>query len=112
MGRSPKCRKRATRSSWLDEPQRTNPTAMPSAWRGIGFSSKTGLTDERDQQKSARLANKREAILVAATAIFLRYGFKKTSMDDVARAAGVSRQGPVISISIRRMSCSGRLFNI
>ena len=35
----------------------------------------------------------REAILKAATAIFLRYGFKKTSMDDVARAAGVSRQG-------------------
>jgi AcrR family transcriptional regulator len=35
----------------------------------------------------------REAILVAATATFLRYGFKKTSMDDVAQAAGVSRQG-------------------
>src|ERR1700751_2040307 len=35
----------------------------------------------------------REAILKAATATFLRYGFKKTSMDDVARAAGVSRQG-------------------
>ena len=35
----------------------------------------------------------REAILVAATAAFLRYGFKKTSMDDVAQAAGVSRQG-------------------
>jgi AcrR family transcriptional regulator len=35
----------------------------------------------------------REAILMAATAIFLRYGFKKTSMDDVAQAAGVSRQG-------------------
>src|ERR1700731_4289007 len=35
----------------------------------------------------------REAILVAATTAFLRYGFKKTSMDDVARAAGVSRQG-------------------
>jgi AcrR family transcriptional regulator len=35
----------------------------------------------------------REAILVAATAAFLRYGFKKTSMDDVARAAAVSRQG-------------------
>jgi len=30
---------------------------------------------------------------VAATTAFLRYGFKKTSMDDVARAAGVSRQG-------------------
>jgi AcrR family transcriptional regulator len=35
----------------------------------------------------------RDAILTAATATFLRYGFKKTSMDDVARAAGVSRQG-------------------
>jgi AcrR family transcriptional regulator len=35
----------------------------------------------------------REAILRAATATFLRYGFKKTSMDDVAQAAGVSRQG-------------------
>ena len=35
----------------------------------------------------------REAILKAATAVFLRYGFKKTSMDDVAQAAGISRQG-------------------
>ena len=35
----------------------------------------------------------REAILKAATATFLRYCFKKTSMDDVAQAAGVSRQG-------------------
>jgi len=35
----------------------------------------------------------REAILKAATATFLRYGFRKTSMDDVAQAAGVSRQG-------------------
>src|SRR3979490_1457275 len=35
----------------------------------------------------------REAILMAATAPFLRYGFKKTSMDDVAQGAGVSRQG-------------------
>jgi AcrR family transcriptional regulator len=35
----------------------------------------------------------REAILMAATATFVRYGFKKTSMDDVAQAAGVSRQG-------------------
>src|ERR1700682_2537727 len=35
----------------------------------------------------------REAILTVATATFLRYGFKKTSMDNVAQAAGVSRQG-------------------
>jgi AcrR family transcriptional regulator len=38
-------------------------------------------------------AVKRAAILEAATGVFLRYGFKKTSMDDLARAAGLSRQG-------------------
>jgi AcrR family transcriptional regulator len=32
------------------------------------------------------------AILDAATTVFLRYGFKKTSMDDLARAVGISRQ--------------------
>ncbi len=36
---------------------------------------------------------RRDAIVEAATAVFLRYGFKKTSMDDLARAAGLSRQG-------------------
>jgi AcrR family transcriptional regulator len=38
-------------------------------------------------------AARRAAILEAATGVFLRYGFKKTSMDDLARAAGISRQG-------------------
>ncbi|MGY5807183.1 TetR/AcrR family transcriptional regulator [Rhizobium sp. LEGMi198b] len=32
-------------------------------------------------------------ILDAALEVFVRYGFKKTSMDDLARAAGLSRQG-------------------
>jgi len=32
-------------------------------------------------------------ILDAAIGVFLRYGFRKTSMDDLARAAGISRQG-------------------
>ena len=36
--------------------------------------------------------NRRTAILDAAGKIFLRYGYKKTSMDDLARAAGLSRQ--------------------
>jgi AcrR family transcriptional regulator len=36
---------------------------------------------------------RRASILEAATRVFLRYGFKKTSMDDLARAAGLSRQG-------------------
>src|SRR6185369_11944881 len=36
---------------------------------------------------------RRAAIVDAAAQVFLRYGFKKTSMDDLARAAGLSRQG-------------------
>ncbi len=32
-------------------------------------------------------------MLDAAVGVFARYGFRKTSMDEVARAAGVSRQG-------------------
>jgi AcrR family transcriptional regulator len=42
---------------------------------------------------SETLAARRAAVLDAATGVFLRYGFKKTSMDDLARAAGLSRQG-------------------
>lgn len=37
--------------------------------------------------------SRKAAILVAAQPVFLRYGYRKTSMDDVARAADVSRQG-------------------
>jgi AcrR family transcriptional regulator len=33
------------------------------------------------------------AVLEAAIGVFARFGFRKTSMDEVARAAGVSRQG-------------------
>jgi AcrR family transcriptional regulator len=36
---------------------------------------------------------RRAEILDTATGVFVRYGYKKTSMDDVARAAGLSRQG-------------------
>lgn len=32
-------------------------------------------------------------ILKVALTTFLRYGFKKTSMDDIAKAAGITRQG-------------------
>lgn len=32
-------------------------------------------------------------ILKVALPTFLRYGFKKTSMDDIAKAAGITRQG-------------------
>ena len=35
--------------------------------------------------------DKRQRILDAAVAVVLRYGFKRTTMDDVAREAGISR---------------------
>ena len=38
-------------------------------------------------------AARHESLLQAAFGVFLRYGYKKTSMDDLARAAGLSRQG-------------------
>ena len=37
--------------------------------------------------------SRKSAILVAARSVFVRYGYRKTSMDDVAKAAEVSRQG-------------------
>jgi AcrR family transcriptional regulator len=36
---------------------------------------------------------RRTRLLEAALGVFLRYGYKKTSMDEVARAADLSRQG-------------------
>jgi AcrR family transcriptional regulator len=36
---------------------------------------------------------RQQAVLDAAIGVFARYGFRKTSMEEVARAAGVSRQG-------------------
>src|ERR1700736_7080712 len=36
---------------------------------------------------------RQKAVLDAAVAVFARYGFRKASMEEVARAAGVSRQG-------------------
>lgn len=37
-------------------------------------------------------AARQVAIVDAATSIFLRYGFKKTTMEDIARKVGISRQ--------------------
>jgi AcrR family transcriptional regulator len=39
------------------------------------------------------------AVLDAAVGVFARFGYRKTSMDDVARAAGVSRQGLYLSFA-------------
>lgn len=45
------------------------------------------LRPERD----ARQARKRERILAAATDRFIAHGYRKTSIDDIARAAGVAK---------------------
>jgi TetR/AcrR family transcriptional regulator of autoinduction and epiphytic fitness len=44
-------------------------------------------------------AQRISALLDAAVGVFARFGYRKTSMDDVARAAGVSRQGLYLSFA-------------
>jgi AcrR family transcriptional regulator len=43
--------------------------------------------------EAERTDARHHAVLDAAVGVFARYGFRKASMDEVARAAGVSRQG-------------------
>ena len=43
--------------------------------------------------------SKHAALLEAAVGVFARFGYRKASMDDVARAAGVSRQGLYLSFA-------------
>ena len=47
------------------------------------------MTSRRSIGESAR----RERVLAVALEVFGRHGFRKTSMEDVARSAGISRQG-------------------
>jgi len=44
---------------------------------------------------------RRRALLEAALAVFARYGYQKTSMEEVARAAQVSRQGLYLHFSTK-----------
>ena len=43
-----------------------------------------------------RRENRREEILRAAQALFLRKGYSNTSLDDIARAVGIKREGSII----------------
>lgn len=54
--------------------------------RGVTFAAPGQATEER------RSDRKRRAIVEAATAAFLDHGYRGTSMDSVAAAAGVSKQ--------------------
>ena len=44
-----------------------------------------------DQAPADTKARKRRRVLEAATELFIKHGYKRTSVDDVARAAGVSK---------------------
>jgi len=46
---------------------------------------------------------RRTALLQAAVAVFARYGYRKASMDEVARAAGLSRQGLYLYFSSKEI---------
>jgi TetR/AcrR family transcriptional repressor of mexJK operon len=54
----------------------------------------TGLPSDApaDLRAESRSARKRRAILEAGTALFLRQGYRGTSMDEIAAGAGVSKQ--------------------
>lgn len=45
--------------------------------------------------------DRRGQVLTVALTVFGRYGFRKTSMDDVAKAAGISRQGLYLYFSTK-----------
>src|SRR3954453_2877675 len=47
------------------------------------------MTSTASTQDSAR----RERVLAVALEVFGRYGFRKASMDEIARSADISRQG-------------------
>jgi AcrR family transcriptional regulator len=49
--------------------------------------------------ESQSAESRRDALLEAAVGVFARYGYRKASMDEVARAAGVSRQGLYLQFS-------------
>jgi AcrR family transcriptional regulator len=60
---------------------------MDSTIEQIGRALNAFLRPEQDP----RQARKRERILAAATAQFIQYGYRKTSVDAVARDAGVAK---------------------
>jgi AcrR family transcriptional regulator len=57
-----------------------------------------------DANKASGQPNtRRSAILVAAIAVFARFGYRKTSMDDVATAANMSRQALYLHFSSKEV---------
>jgi AcrR family transcriptional regulator len=53
----------------------------------------SNMSGKGTKRNSALADSRRRALLDAALAVFARYGYQKTSMDEVARSAQFSRQG-------------------
>ena len=51
------------------------------------------MSGKGSKRTNALVDSRRRALLDAALAVFSRYGYQKTSMDEVARSAQLSRQG-------------------
>ena len=56
------------------------------AGKGSRVNAQRSVTEQRRE-------NRREEILRAAQALFLRKGYSNTSLDDIARAVGIKREG-------------------
>ncbi|MGW4840392.1 TetR/AcrR family transcriptional regulator [Streptomyces globisporus] len=58
--------------------------------------------DARDEGGTAPTSGREEEILDAALRVFLRFGYRKASMDEVARGASLSRQGLYLHFSSKQ----------
>ncbi|MFI7325005.1 TetR/AcrR family transcriptional regulator [Streptomyces rubiginosohelvolus] len=58
--------------------------------------------DARDEGGTAATSGREEEILDAALRVFLRFGYRKASMDEVARGASLSRQGLYLHFSSKQ----------
>src|SRR6266536_3276740 len=65
----------------------------PLAWRIASSRVYPWSAMKQSKETVPELSPRRATLVEIATGVFTRYGFKKTSMDDVARAAGLSRAG-------------------
>lgn len=58
--------------------------------------------DARNEGGTAVTSSREEEILDAALRVFLRFGYRKASMDEVARGASLSRQGLYLHFSSKQ----------
>ncbi len=59
--------------------------------KGSDVSPYTKMDQAQTRAANAREASRRSDILQAARELFVRFGYKKTTMEDIARAAGITK---------------------